>query len=84
MLNSRQGDRLAYSIIDASTVSGLSRAGLYRAISDGKLNPVKHGRATLILRSDLEHFLKSLPRGADPKESAHGRKMAAARYGRRA
>jgi excisionase family DNA binding protein len=52
---------LSFSIADASQTSGIGRTSLYQAIKDGSLRAVKRGRRTLILRSDLEAWLASLP-----------------------
>jgi hypothetical protein len=41
-------ERLACSIEDAVTASGLSRSGLYEAMAAGQLEYLKHGRRRLI------------------------------------
>ena len=40
--------RLAYSLAEVETLSGLSRASLYRLIAAGKLESVTRGRRRLI------------------------------------
>jgi excisionase family DNA binding protein len=52
---------LSYSIAEARSVTGLGRTTLYEAIRSGKLRARKHGRRTLILRSDLADWLATLP-----------------------
>jgi excisionase family DNA binding protein len=52
----------AYSIPQAMTVIGIGRDKLYKLIREGKLPARKLGRKTLILATDLEAFLESLPR----------------------
>ena len=52
---------LAYSIKSASAASGVSRATLYRALSEKRLRAVKQGRSTLILADDLRGWLCGLP-----------------------
>ncbi|MBX9989353.1 MAG: helix-turn-helix domain-containing protein [Phreatobacter oligotrophus] len=54
-------ERLAYSVDEAAACLGLSRAHVYRMIAQGRLQPRKAGKRTLILRSDLVAFLESLP-----------------------
>jgi hypothetical protein len=51
-------DKLAYRLRDAETVTGLCARTLVNYINLGKLKVVRKGRAILILRSELEKFLK--------------------------
>ena len=44
-------------------ISGLGRSSLYKIFNEGKLTPRKAGKRTLILVTDLEAYLKSLPVG---------------------
>lgn len=53
--------KLALTIQEAVSVSGLSRSRIYRLLRDRKLQARKSGNRTLILVEDLERFLKSLP-----------------------
>jgi predicted DNA-binding transcriptional regulator AlpA len=53
--------KIAATITESVQISGLSRSAIYRAIKDKKLEKRKNGGRTLILVSDLERFLKSLP-----------------------
>jgi excisionase family DNA binding protein len=53
--------KLAYTIDEAVSVSGLGRTSLYVAASDGRLPFRKNGKRTLILADDLRKFLASLP-----------------------
>lgn len=52
---------LAYSIADVCKMTGIGRTSLYTAIKEGRLRAVKHFGRTLILASDLQTFLHSLP-----------------------
>jgi hypothetical protein len=58
---------LAYNLTDAARLSGVSKATLYRAASDGKLTIRKaRGRGagrsrSVILAEELREWLKSLP-----------------------
>ena len=54
----------AYNIPEVMARVGVGRDKLYRLIREGKLPARKLGRKTLILRSDLEAFLESLPKMA--------------------
>jgi len=51
----------AFTIDEVRHVLGIGRNGVYQAIRDGHLRAVKWGKRTLILRADLDNFLKSLP-----------------------
>ena len=53
--------QLAYSVNDAVLVSGLSRTVLYGLMQSGALPRRKVGKRTLILASDLQAYLESLP-----------------------
>jgi excisionase family DNA binding protein len=50
--------RLAYSIAEAETLSGLSRSSLYRLIAAGTLKTVRHGRRRLVPRGELERLCR--------------------------
>jgi excisionase family DNA binding protein len=50
-------ERLAYSVDEASHLTGLSRDLLYDQMRRGKLSYVKIGRRRLITRQHLEQFL---------------------------
>ena len=51
--------RLAYSVAEASSVSGLGRTTLFALISEGRLPKVKLGKRTLIRHDDLQALLSS-------------------------
>jgi excisionase family DNA binding protein len=55
-------DCAAYSVPEVMARVGVGRDKLYCLIREGKLPARKLGRKTLILASDLEKFLKELPR----------------------
>jgi len=73
----KEDEPLAYGVNDAARVAGMSRSELYRAISRGDLSVRKHGRHTLVLRSELERFLLALPQGVgvDPREKMYGQPL---------
>jgi excisionase family DNA binding protein len=52
---------LAYSIPDACKCSNTGRTTVYKAINAGDLTARKRGSRTIILSSDLERWLNSLP-----------------------
>lgn len=66
-----RGDaRLAYRVDDAADLIGVGRTTFYALIRDGRIVPRKLGRATLILRADLDRLIEMLPRqGAADHES---------------
>ncbi len=54
------GERLAYSLEEASKVTGLSKGTLRNQHKAGNLKLVKCERRTLIIASDLMNFLAAL------------------------
>ncbi len=58
----RGGARLAYRVDDAADLIGVGRTTFYALIRDGHIVPRKLGRATLILRADLDRLIERLPR----------------------
>jgi excisionase family DNA binding protein len=52
----------AYSVMQIMARTGIGRDAIYREIREGRLPARKFGKRTLILASDLEAFLQSLPR----------------------
>ena len=64
-------DRMAYSIAEAVQATGISRGQFYKLLHEGQLTRRKVGKRTLILREDLQNFLRSRPtapwRGDGPK-----------------
>jgi excisionase family DNA binding protein len=52
---------LAYSIPEACKCSNAGRTTVYKAINAGDLTAHKRGSRTIILSSDLERWLSSLP-----------------------
>lgn len=55
-------EKLAFTIPEAVEAANISRSFLYKLIAE-KRGPVfrKAGNRTLILKRDLEHWLKTLP-----------------------
>ncbi|WP_240539968.1 helix-turn-helix domain-containing protein [Salinarimonas soli] len=52
---------IAMTLEEASTAARTSRSALYAAIASGDLMARKNGSRTVVLRSDLEAFLRRLP-----------------------
>lgn len=52
-------DKIAYSLPEVASLTGLSLSYLYRLSSEGKLPISKIGSRALILRTELEEFLKN-------------------------
>jgi hypothetical protein len=52
----------AYSIDEVVKMSPFSRSGLYKEIAAGRLIARKSGSRTVILESDYNAFLNSLPK----------------------
>ena len=53
--------KLALSIDETSLRTGICRDVIYRAIRQGDLPARKCGRRTLILQTELQEYLNSLP-----------------------
>lgn len=53
--------KLAYRIPEACVAIGYKRSKLYEIIKAGHLAIKKDGACTIILRSELERYLESLP-----------------------
>jgi excisionase family DNA binding protein len=58
----------ALRIDEVCIETGLGRTSVYAAIKKGLLRACKYGRSTIILREDLERFLKALPTTGDVGE----------------
>lgn len=52
--------QLSFSIEEVCQATGFGRTKLYEAINQGLLPAKKYGKRTIILKNDLEEFLKSL------------------------
>ena len=50
-------EKLAYSVINAGFLLGISKAKIYQLIDVGQLNSFKVGSRTLISRGELERFV---------------------------
>ena len=54
-------EKIAVTIPEACSLSGLGRSSIYECFKAGKLIPRKHGKRTLILMRELRDYLESLP-----------------------
>jgi excisionase family DNA binding protein len=61
-----QPQRLAYTIPQACTVSGIGRTSLYATIRSGELVAHKIGRRTVVIAEDLKSWLQSRPLAGAP------------------
>lgn len=62
MNNTSTEQPAAYSITDVLQVLKVGRTRTYELIKEGKLPARKLGRRTVILREDVDAFLRDLPR----------------------
>ena len=53
------GERLAYGVIEAASLLGLSRASLYKMMSAGELASFKAGKRRLIAAEALRSWLEN-------------------------
>lgn len=53
--------RIAYTVVTASTQSGVGRTKIFEASKHGQLRAKRNGRKLVILHEDLEEYVKSLP-----------------------
>ena len=63
------GRRVAHSITETCSLTGLGRDAVYGAIRAGHLVARKLGRRTLITDDDLRQFLDGLPRAGGREEA---------------
>jgi excisionase family DNA binding protein len=54
-------DKIALTIPEAVQASGIGRSKLYELFRRGDLKPRKAGKRTLIIRTELEAYISSLP-----------------------
>tara|TARA_Y100001001_G_C7994311_1_gene304097 strand:- start:707 stop:898 length:192 start_codon:yes stop_codon:yes gene_type:complete len=52
--------QFSYSIKEVAIVTGLGRTKIYEAINNGLLPAKKYGKRTIVLKADIEAFLKQL------------------------
>jgi excisionase family DNA binding protein len=62
---------LAFSVAEACVISGVGRTNFYQALKDGEVTARKRGKRTLVLASELQRWLNSLPQ-LEVKTSALG------------
>lgn len=53
--------KFALTIAEAVAASGIGRSKLYQLFKSGDIKPRKAGKRTLIIRSELEAYISSLP-----------------------
>lgn len=53
---------ISVDIARAVNISGISRSGLYKLFKAGKITPRKNGKRTLVLVSELQSYVESLPK----------------------
>lgn len=58
-MNATAPDKLAYNVPEAASAIGISRANMFERISKGEIPSVKVAGRRLILREDLEAYLKA-------------------------
>ncbi|PBB91722.1 hypothetical protein CK215_15800 [Mesorhizobium sp. WSM3864] len=61
---------LAYGLAEATEIAGLSRSTLYKLIKEGKLSARKSGKRTLILRAELDRYLREITEQAESANRA--------------
>ena len=54
-------NKIALTIPEAVAMSGIGRSRMYEIFKTGGIKPRKSGKRTLVLFTDLENYLKSLP-----------------------
>lgn len=52
---------ISVTIPQAMSMTGLGRSSIYRLFQEKKLTPRKAGKRTLILTSEVEEYIRSLP-----------------------
>jgi excisionase family DNA binding protein len=61
MTATAMSQRAAYSVAEVLALTGLGRDKFYKLVHEGKIPARKAGRRTLVLATDLQHFLENLP-----------------------
>jgi hypothetical protein len=62
---------IAYAIEDVPSVAGIKRTRVFNAVRDKELTARKAGKATIVERTELERWIKSLPtKGRTPDANA--------------
>jgi excisionase family DNA binding protein len=59
--HSNGGEREALNLAEVSATIGIGRSKLYEIVRSKRLKVRKIGRRSIVLRSDLQAFLASLP-----------------------
>jgi len=54
-------NKLAVGIPEAAEMVGIGRSSLYSLFREGKIQPRKSGKRTLILVEDLKRYVENLP-----------------------
>jgi excisionase family DNA binding protein len=63
-------ERIAYPLVEAAQLVGVSRTRIFDAVRKRELTVRKAGRVSLVMRDDLQAWIRSLPvKGA--KSDAH-------------
>ena len=55
---------ISVTIPQAVAMTGLGRSSIYRLLKEKKLTARKAGKRTLLLTSEIEEFIRSLPEAA--------------------
>ena len=53
--------KIAVTIPEAVAISGIGRTSLYSVFKTGAIKPRKQGKRTLVIVSELEKYIASLP-----------------------
>ncbi|WP_035716634.1 helix-turn-helix domain-containing protein [Azorhizobium doebereinerae] len=61
MLTTSVTDPAAFDVLNAARIMGVGRSTVFEEIKTGRLEARKVGRKTLITRSAIENWLRSLP-----------------------
>lgn len=64
--------RVSYSIEEVCLATGLGRTKIYEAINRGELRAKKHGKRTLVLKTDLDVFVSGMEPYQAHVEGHHG------------
>ena len=57
----RPKESLTVTVREACELLGFGKTCFYRAIREGRLPAKKWGKRTIVMRTDIEHFLDNLP-----------------------
>jgi excisionase family DNA binding protein len=67
-------EKRAYTVEEFCKAYNIGRTSFYGEVKDGRIQPRKLGKKTLVLREEAERWLRELPRATQRHDAPFGRK----------